>query len=282
MERRRCYLCAVLSALLTIAVLATAVLPTTVLAATKVSLNATDQTIQVGETYRLKLNNAKGTVKWKSSDKKVAEVNEKGKVKGLASGTATITAVYKKKNYTCTFTVEHPVEDDEMENKKLGPVNICYSKELSTKISEEPLTKGSKEIGTYIWTAKNSEASEILKLTIIYTAPQTMTYDFIEEQFAKEFTEESAKAKFEEMGYSDVKLKKMKKSSYKVLDGKALRASARISAKKGGEERQEDRVIYIFSKANYLFAFSGQALEGGSFSNVDKTIKEMLKTMIFL
>lgn len=226
------------------AVLATAVLPTTALAATKVSLNATDQTIQVGETYRLKLNNAKGTVKWKSSDKKVAEVNEKGKVKGLASGTATITAVYKKKNYTCTFTVEHPVEDDEMENKKLGPVNICYSKELSTKISEEPLTKGSKEIGTYIWTAKNSEASEILKLTIIYTAPQTMTY--------------------------------------KVLDGKALRASARISAKKGGEECQEDRVIYIFSKANYLFAFSGQALEGGSFSNVDKTIKEMLKTMIFL
>ena len=223
-----------------IAVLATAVLPTTVLAATKVSLNATDQTIQVGETYRLKLNNAKGTVKWKSSEKKVAAVNEKGKVKGLASGTATITAVYKKKNYTCTFTVEHPVEDDEMENKKLGPVNICYSKELSTKISEEPLTQGSKEIGTYIWTAKNSEASEILKL------------------------------------------KKMKKSSYKVLDGKALRASARISAKKGGEECQEDRVIYIFSKANYLFAFSGQALEGGSFSNVDKTIKEMLKTMIFL
>ena len=110
----------------------------------------------------------------------------------------------------------------------------------ATNISEEPLTKGSKEIGTYIWTAKNSEASEILKL------------------------------------------KKMKKSSYKVLDGKALRASARISAKKGGEECQEDRVIYIFSKANYLFAFSGQALEGGSFSNVDKTIKEMLKTMIFL
>ena len=70
--------------------------------------------------------------------------------------------------------------------------------------------------------------------------------------------------------------------TYKVLDGKALRASARIPAKKGGEECQEDRVIYIFSKANYLFAFSGQALEGGSFSNVDKTIKEMLKTMIFL
>ena len=102
-------------------------------------MNATDQTIQVGETYRLKLNNAKGTVKWKSSEKKVAEVNEKGKVKGLASGTATITAVYKKKNYTCTFTVEHPVEDDEMENKKFGPVNICYSKELSTKISRRKL-----------------------------------------------------------------------------------------------------------------------------------------------
>lgn len=282
MQRRRFNLCAVLAVLLAISVLTGFTQPTTALAAAKVSLNATNQTIQVGETYRLKLNNAKGTVKWKSSNKKVAEVNEKGKVKGVASGTATITAVYKKKNYTCTFTVEHPVDDDEMENKKLGPVNICYSKELSTKISEEPLTKGSKEIGTYIWTAKNSEVSEILKLNIIYTAPQTMTYDFIEEQFAKEFTEESAKALLEKEGYSDVKLKKMKKSSYKVLDGKALRASVRISAKKGGEEYNEDRVIYIFSKANYLFAFSGQALEDGSFSNVDKTIKEMLKTMIFL
>ena len=237
-------------------------------------MNTTSKTIQVGETYRLKLNNAEGTVKWKSSDKKVAEVNEKGKVKGLASGTATITAVYKKKSYTCTFTVKHPDKDSDMEDKKLGPVNICYSKELITKTSEEK--------GKYIWTAKDSDAAEIIKLTIIYTAPQTMTYDFIEEQFAKEFTEESAIARFEKEGYSDVKLKKMKKSSYKVLGGKALRASARISAKKGGEECQEDRVIYIFSRSNYLFAVSGQVLEDGDFSNVDITIKNILKTMIFL
>lgn len=282
MKRRRYHVCAVLSALLTITVLVTAVLPTTLLAATGISLNATDKKIWVGESYRLKLNNAEGTVKWKSSDEKVAEVNEKGKVKGVASGTATITAVYKKKSYSCTFTVKHPIEYEEMENKKIGPVNICYSKELSTKISEEPLTKGSKEIGTYIWTAKDSEASEIIKLTIIYTAPQTMTYDFIEEQFAKEFTEESAKAKFEKMGYSDVKLKRMKKSSYKISGGKALRAYARISAKKSGEESKEERVIYIFSKSNYLFAVSGQALEDGDFSDVDKTIKDILKTMIFL
>lgn len=274
MQQKRCNACAALSVLLTIAVLTVFILPSTVVAASGISLNTTSKTIHVGETYRLKLNNAEGTVKWKSSDKKVAEVNEKGKVKGLASGTATITAVYKKKNYSCTVTVKHPVEDDEMENKKIGPVNICYSKELTTTASEDK--------GKYIWTAKNSEASEIIKLTIIYTAPQTMTYDFIEEQFSKEFTEDSAKARFEKEGYSDVKLKKMKKSSYKIPGGKALRASARISAKKGGEECQEDRVIYIFSKSNYLYAFSGQSLEDGSFSNVDKTIKEMLKTMIFL
>lgn len=274
MKRRGCYLCVVLSVLLTIVVLTVTILPATALAAAKVSLNTTEKKIQVGETYRLKLMNAKGTVEWKSSDNKVAEVNEKGKVKGVATGTATITAVYKKKNYSCTVTVKHPVEDDEMENKKIGPVNICYSKELTTTASEDK--------GKYIWTAKNSEASEIIKLTIIYTAPQTMTYDFIEEQFSKEFTEDSAKARFEKEGYSDVKLKRVKKASYKLPSGKALRASARISAKKGGEECQEERVIYIFSKSNYLYAFSGQALEDGSFSNVDKTIKEMLKTMIFL
>ena len=75
-------------------------------AAGKVKLNKTKATIYNSQSVQLKLKNAKGTVKWKSSNKKVATVNSKGKVTGKKAGTATITATYGKKKYTCKITVK--------------------------------------------------------------------------------------------------------------------------------------------------------------------------------
>lgn len=77
--------------------------------AAKIKLNATKKTIVKGKTYTLKLNKAKKKqVKWKSSNKAVAKVNSKGKVTAKKMGTATVTAVYKKKKYTCTVKVVGP------------------------------------------------------------------------------------------------------------------------------------------------------------------------------
>lgn len=277
MKRRRINLCAALAVLLALSVLTVFTLPTTTAAAARLSLNTASKTLHVGETYRLKLNNAKGVVEWKSDNEKVATVNRKGEVEGLASGKATITAVHNKKSYPCKVTVKHPNRTDDMLDKMIGPVNICYSKELFTETSEEDQK--------YVWTAKNSsgsDASEIIKLSVFYTAPKTMSYDFIEEQFAREFKEESMQAKLTGQGFTDVKFKRVKKSSYKVPGSKAFRASARISAKRNGEEWQEDRVIYIFSIPDYLIVFSGQASEDGDFGDVDSTIKGILKTMTIL
>jgi hypothetical protein len=52
------------------------------------------------------LNNALGTVKWSSSNTKVATVNSSGKVVGVAAGTATITATYLGVKYNCTVTIK--------------------------------------------------------------------------------------------------------------------------------------------------------------------------------
>lgn len=277
MKRRGFYVCAIWSVLLTIAVLTVFMRPTTVAAAAQPSLNTASKTLQVGESFRLKLNNAEGTVKWKSSDKKVVSVDTKGKVKGLASGTATVTAVYKKNSYLCTITVEHPNSADDMEDKMIGPVNICYSTELYTET-----TNGEQ---SYVWTAKNasgSDATEIIKFNIMYTYPKSFSYDEIEEQFSKQFKEEKTKTMLKEQGYTDAKFKRVKKTSYKIPAGKAFRATARISAKKSGQDWNEGRVIYIFSISNHLYAISGQALDGGDLGNVDSTIKEILKSMIVL
>ena len=129
MQRRR-HVCTVWSVFLAIAILIASIPAVTVDAAENISLNTTEKTIKVGETYRLKVMNAKDLVKWKSDNIKVAQVDVRGRVKGVASGKATITAVYKSKKYLCSITVEHPKSNDDMEDKMLGPVNILYSKEL--------------------------------------------------------------------------------------------------------------------------------------------------------
>ena len=45
---------------------------TDVQAAKKVKLNATEATVQLGDSYKLTLKNAEGTVKWVSKNKKIA------------------------------------------------------------------------------------------------------------------------------------------------------------------------------------------------------------------
>lgn len=269
MQRRR-HVCTVWSVFLAIAILIASIPAVTVDAAENISLNTTEKTIKVGETYRLKVMNAKDLVKWKSDNIKVAQVDVRGRVKGVASGKATITAVYKSKKYLCSITVEHPKSNDDMEDKMLGPVNILYSKELSTETLEED--------AKYVWTAKTSSGSETIKLYIFYTYPKNFSYNEIKSQFLKEFKEEKTLKKFEKLGYTDVEFKSAKKSSYNVAGTKAFRASATISA----GDKSEDRVIYIFSVPGHLIAVSGQALDGGSIGTVDSTIKNILKNMTIL
>lgn len=96
-----------LLAMMLVVVLSISIIPTTnVSAAKKVKLNKTKATIYVGKTVTLKLNNNKKKVKWTTSNKKVATVSKKGKVKGKKAGKATITAKVGKKKYKCKVTVK--------------------------------------------------------------------------------------------------------------------------------------------------------------------------------
>lgn len=100
-------LCLVLCLTVTAALPPSLVPQVTAQAAAKVvKLNMTKADLFNGKTLQLKLVNAKGTVTWKSSDKKIASVTSKGKVKGLKPGKATITATNAGKKYTCKVTVK--------------------------------------------------------------------------------------------------------------------------------------------------------------------------------
>lgn len=69
-------------------------------------INIKRKTLTVGQSATLKIKGTKKKAKWSSSNKKVATVSSKGKVKARKAGTATITAKIAKKKYTCKITVK--------------------------------------------------------------------------------------------------------------------------------------------------------------------------------
>ncbi|MBR6228894.1 MAG: Ig-like domain-containing protein [Eubacterium sp.] len=75
------------------------------LAKNNVKLNHSKITLRLGQKSQLKLEHAKGKVRWSSSIKQVASVNKKGVVTAKKTGTAIISAKNKKKTYKCKVVV---------------------------------------------------------------------------------------------------------------------------------------------------------------------------------
>ena len=69
-------------------------------------INRKKVTITVGNTVKLKVTGVRGKIKWNSSNKKVAIVSSKGKVKGKKAGRAIITAKVGSKKYICKVVVK--------------------------------------------------------------------------------------------------------------------------------------------------------------------------------
>ena len=71
-------------------------------------LSKTSLKVGVGKTTTLKVKGGTGKVKWKSSNKKVAKVNSKGKIVTLKTGKATITATVSGVKLKCNVNVKKP------------------------------------------------------------------------------------------------------------------------------------------------------------------------------
>lgn len=100
---------------LALTLVATATGPSDVaLAAKKPSISKKSISVTVGKTKKVTVKNAKKTVKWSSSKKKVATVKASGKkkatatIKGISKGTSVITAKVGSKKLTCKVKVNAP------------------------------------------------------------------------------------------------------------------------------------------------------------------------------
>lgn len=70
------------------------------------SKNTIKVTLTVGKTYQLKVTGTKKKIKWHTSNKKVATVSSKGKIKAKKAGKAKIYAKIGKKKLICYLTVK--------------------------------------------------------------------------------------------------------------------------------------------------------------------------------
>lgn len=85
------------------------------------SLNKTKITLNSGDTTKLKLKNACGTVRWISSNPAVAYVNQKGKVLAGKKGTAVITASFGVSSLSCKVKVKYTKWDKALARYQKDP-----------------------------------------------------------------------------------------------------------------------------------------------------------------
>ena len=76
-----------------------------------VKLKYKSESLYRGKTLKNKLVGAKGTVKWKSSNSKIATVSSKGVITAKTLGKCTISATYKGKTYKCKIKVIRRLPD---------------------------------------------------------------------------------------------------------------------------------------------------------------------------
>lgn len=76
--------------------------------AATVKLNKAKISIYVDNSSTLTLTGTKQKITWTTSDSKIATVSTKGVVKGIKSGTVTVTAKIRSSKYNCKVTVRNP------------------------------------------------------------------------------------------------------------------------------------------------------------------------------
>ena len=108
----------------------------------KVTTNYTQYVMKKGQKLQLKATispkNAKTTLKWKTSNKKVATVSSKGVVTAKAKkGKATITVTAGKKKATCKITIGTPVKKITASNMLL---TVGKTAKIKTTISPKTAT----------------------------------------------------------------------------------------------------------------------------------------------
>ena len=136
---------------------------------TKITLNKTSASILKGKTVTLNATAAPSsandrTVTWTTGDKKIATVDSKGVVKGLAKGAVTITATAKDGSgvkATCRITVKQPVTKLTINKTKL---TVNKGKTAALKVTVAPSSANDKSLK---WTTSNKNIATVTQKGVV-------------------------------------------------------------------------------------------------------------------
>lgn len=130
----------------------------------KATVSPSKKTLNVGKTVTLKTkikSPSKGAVNlftWTSSNKKVASVDAKGKVKALKAGTATITGTAadgSKKKVTCKITVKQPVKKVTITPSS---AQVTEGQKVKLKVNVSPANASNKKV---TWKSNNTSIATV-------------------------------------------------------------------------------------------------------------------------
>ena len=141
--------------------------------AASVQISTRKVTLFNGGKTTLSLKGVKKKVKWTSSNKSVAQVSSKGVVKAKKKGTATITATYNKKKYTCKVTVRQQVTGLKLNKSTLELEKAGAAANL--KVTVLPASASSKSV---TWKSSDTSVAKVNskgKVTATGTGSCTIT-----------------------------------------------------------------------------------------------------------
>ncbi len=134
----------------------------------KLKLNKSSATLQMGEELKLKTtaSSVKGTLKWKSSNTKIATVSSDGVVTAVKNGSATITATLKGSSKTATVKIKVV--------KKLGKELEPYLGDIDTLLAAIGDVKkasakdaGTIELNDYTYYVDSTNGKSSLALGVV-------------------------------------------------------------------------------------------------------------------
>ena len=145
---------------------------------TKITLNYKKKNLSVGETVTLKVKTVKPSgasksVTWSSSDKKIATVSTKGKMKAKETGNVTITARSKISNKVvakCKIKVYKATKKLKLTTKKSYTLAVGETQKLSAKV-----TKPKKGAAPVEWSSANKNIAKVSKTGKVTAVSQGVT-----------------------------------------------------------------------------------------------------------
>ena len=120
-----------------------------------VKLNKTSISIVKGKTYIWKVTGIRKNAQWSTSNKKIATVSSKGKIKGISGGKCNIYAKVSGKKYTCKVVVKQPVTKIVLNKDK---INLDNGKSYTLKMTVAPKNASNKAV---TWKSSNPKVTVV-------------------------------------------------------------------------------------------------------------------------